>query len=181
MSVRLRRKPLINSAPISWLVFSFTWAVASSHRVISRQDGDIMLGALFPIHSKGTSLEGCGPLQVLCARRKLLSIIWMCLVHSSQCLTLKRFFLLQKGYEGIRGFTFRFRRLSGDVVVRSSRVRSPAEGNRYRQFKQKKLIKIIRLSSVGSWLILAFVVYVSRRSIALKGEGYVIYFLGNAA
>lgn len=37
----------------------------SDFRVVSRQDGDIMLGALFPIHSKGSSPDGCGALQVL--------------------------------------------------------------------------------------------------------------------
>ncbi|XP_046635504.1 metabotropic glutamate receptor 2-like isoform X2 [Daphnia pulicaria] len=36
---------------------------AGSVQVVSRQDGDIMLGALFPIHAKGSSPEGCGSLQ----------------------------------------------------------------------------------------------------------------------
>jgi hypothetical protein len=39
--------------------------MAESVQVVSRQDGDIMLGALFPIHAKGSSPEGCGSLQVL--------------------------------------------------------------------------------------------------------------------
>lgn len=39
-------------------------SVVGSAQVVSRQDGDIMLGALFPIHAKGSSPEGCGPLQV---------------------------------------------------------------------------------------------------------------------
>jgi hypothetical protein len=38
---------------------------AGSVQVVSRQDGDIMLGALFPIHAKGSSPEGCGSLQVV--------------------------------------------------------------------------------------------------------------------
>lgn len=33
-------------------------------RVVSRQNGDIMLGALFPIHAKGTN-QSCGLLQVI--------------------------------------------------------------------------------------------------------------------
>lgn len=46
-------------------IFLVSWlTVVGSVRVISRQDGDIMLGALFPIHAKGSSLEGCGSLQV---------------------------------------------------------------------------------------------------------------------
>lgn len=37
---------------------------ASIIPVFSRQDGDIMLGALFPIHAKSSSFDGCGSLQV---------------------------------------------------------------------------------------------------------------------
>jgi len=34
-------------------------------RLVSRQEGDIMLGALFPIHTSGSSVDGCGALQVI--------------------------------------------------------------------------------------------------------------------
>ena len=33
-------------------------------RLVSRTDGDILLGALFPVHARGASPEVCGPLQV---------------------------------------------------------------------------------------------------------------------
>ena len=43
-------------------------------RLVSRQEGDIMLGALFPIHTSGSSVEGCGPLQVTIPPLQYLSI-----------------------------------------------------------------------------------------------------------
>lgn len=64
--------------------------ISGSVQVVSRQEGDIMLGALFPIHAKGSSPEGCGPLQVnfqLFSRWQLGSKLNPILVSLSSLLT----------------------------------------------------------------------------------------------
>ena len=61
MALRIRLK---RTAWYILTVFYLCSSVVNSLQVISRQEGDIMLGALFPIHAKGSSSDGCGPIQV---------------------------------------------------------------------------------------------------------------------